>query len=97
MVISDISSSISFSLKINQSSFFKQNIAILVFISGLTASDIGFLPVKYQSMAVGVIGAAALIVKIIPENYRVKIAEGLIREEYEIPKESLDERDEDYV
>jgi len=71
--------------------------AILVFISGLTASDIGFLPVKYQSIAVGVIGACALIVKIIPENYRVKIAECLIREEYEIPKESLDERDEDYV
>ena len=56
--------------------------AILVLISGLTANDISFLPVKYQSIAVGVIGAAALIVKIIPENYRVKIAENLIREEY---------------
>ena len=65
--------------------------AILVFISGLTASDISFLPVKYQSIAVGVIGAAALIVKLIPENYRVKIAEGLIREEYDNPG------DEDYV
>ena len=68
--------------------------AILVLISGLTASDISFLPVRYRSIAVGVIGAAALIVKIIPENYRVKIAEGLIREEYE---ESLDEREDDYV
>lgn len=65
--------------------------AVLVLISGLTASDISFLPVKYQSIAVGVIGAAALIVKIIPENYRVKIAEGLIREEYDSPGE------EDYV
>ena len=59
--------------------------AILVLISGLTANDISFLPVKYQSIAVGVIGAAALIVKIIPENYRVKIAECIIREEYDSP------------
>lgn len=59
--------------------------AILVFISGLTANDVSFLPAKYQSIAVGVIGAAALIVKIIPENYRVKIAENLIREQYDSP------------
>ena len=56
--------------------------AIIVFISGLTANDISFLPVKYQSMAVGIIGACALIVKILPENYRVKIAEELIHDEY---------------
>ena len=68
--------------------------AILVLISGLTANDISFLPVKYQSIAVGVIGAAALIVKIIPENYRVKIAEELIRDEYNVPKESVED---DYV
>ena len=59
--------------------------AILVFISGLTANDISFLPVKYQSIAVGIIGAAALIVKIIPENYRVKIAECLVRDEFNLP------------
>ena len=57
--------------------------AVIVFISGLTANDVSFLPEKYQSIAVGVIGACALVVKILPENYRVKIAEGLIREEYE--------------
>ena len=57
--------------------------AVLVFISGLTANDISFLPVELQAKAVGVIGACALIVKIFPENYRVYIAENLIRNEYE--------------
>ena len=71
--------------------------AILVLISGLTANDISFLPTKYQSIAVGLIGAAALIVKIIPENYRVKIAEGLIREEYDSPNTHEGPGDDDYV
>jgi len=57
--------------------------ALLVFISGLTANDIGFLPVKYQSIAVGIIGACALLVKIIPENYRVTRAEDIVKAEYE--------------
>ncbi|MBQ2652615.1 MAG: hypothetical protein IJF83_03590 [Methanobrevibacter sp.] len=56
--------------------------AVLVFISGLTANDISFLPARYQSIAVGIIGASALIVKLLPENYRVYIAEELIHEEY---------------
>lgn len=55
--------------------------ALLVFISGLTANDFGFLPEKYQSIAVGIIGACALLVKIIPENYRVYCAETMVREE----------------
>ena len=55
--------------------------AVLVFISGLTANDISFLPVKYQSIAVGIIGASALIVKILPENYRVYVAEQLVEAE----------------
>ena len=57
--------------------------ALLVFISGLTANDIGFLPAKYQSIAVGIIGACALLVKIIPENYRVTRAEDIVKAEYE--------------
>ena len=57
--------------------------AILVFISGLTANDINFLPVRYQSIAVGIIGACALLVKIIPENYRVTRAEDIVKAEYE--------------
>ena len=55
--------------------------AILVFISGLTANDINFLPTEYQSIAIGVIGACALIAKIFPENYRVKVAENTVRNE----------------
>ena len=57
--------------------------ALIVFISGLTANDISFLPVELQAKAVGVIGACAIIVKLIPENYRVFIAETLVRNEYE--------------
>ena len=57
--------------------------ALLVFISGLTANDISFLPIKYQSVAVGIIGACALLVKIIPENYRVTRAEDIVKAEYE--------------
>ena len=57
--------------------------AILVFISGLTANDLSFLPVKYQSIAVGIIGACALLVKLIPENYRVTRAEDIVKAEYE--------------
>ena len=55
--------------------------ALIVFVSGLTASDISFLPAKYQSFAVGVIGACALLVKIFPENFRVKVAENTARKE----------------
>ena len=53
------------------------------YISGLTANDISFLPIKYQSIAVGIIGACALLVKIIPENYRVTRAEDIVKAEYE--------------
>lgn len=66
--------------------------ALLVFISGLTANDIGFLPTEYQSVAVGIIGACALLVKIIPENYSVTRAEAIVEAGYE--EESLDEVDD---
>lgn len=68
--------------------------AVLVFISGLTANDISFLPVKYQSIAVGVIGASALLVKLAPENYRVYVAEKLVEQDYSnsdnIPKNAIE-------
>ena len=68
--------------------------AVLVFISGLTASDLTFLPVAYQSTAVGIIGACALLVKIFPENYRVTRAEDIVKAEYseseDIPKNALE-------
>lgn len=67
--------------------------ALLVFISGLTANDISFLPAKYQSVAVGIIGASALLVKLFPENYRVYVAETLVKQEFsnseDIPKNAL--------
>ena len=69
--------------------------AILVLISGLTANVISFLPTQYHSIAVAIIGAAAFIVKIIPENYRVKIAENLVRDEYNNSDEYLAGDDED--
>ena len=69
--------------------------ALLVFISGLTANDISFLPIEYQSVAVGIIGACALLVKIIPENHRVTRAEDIVKAEYEVPKEEcIEEVDE---
>jgi len=55
--------------------------AVITFIAGLTINDLNFLPPKYQSIAIGIIGACALIIKIFPENYRVKIAETLILQE----------------
>lgn len=67
--------------------------AVLVFISGLTVNDVSFLPNEYQSVAVGVIGACALIVKILPENYRVTRAEDIVKAEYsntDVPKNVLE-------
>ena len=55
--------------------------AILTLIAGLTIDDISFIPVEYQNIAIAIIGACALIIKILPENYRVKIAELLITQE----------------
>ncbi len=57
--------------------------ALITFISGLTINDLNFLPVEYQAKAIGIIGACALIIKIFPENYRVKIAELLIQTQQE--------------
>ena len=69
--------------------------AVLIFISGLTANDISFLPVKYQSIAVGIIGASAVLVKLIPENYRVTRAEDMAKaeliNEFEIPESAYEE------
>ena len=69
--------------------------AVLIFISGLTANDISFLPTKYQSIAVGIIGASAVLVKLIPENYRVTRAEDIAKaeliNEFEIPESAYEE------
>ena len=52
--------------------------AIITIVAGLTIDDLTFLPHEYQNIAIAIIGACALIIKIFPENYRVKIAETLI-------------------
>ena len=69
-------------------------LAVLVFISGLTINDISFLPPKYQELALGVIGACALIVKLVPENMRVERAEQIVHKEYQQPKEDLEDINE---
>lgn len=69
--------------------------AVLVFISGLTANDLSFLPARYQSFAVGIIGASALLVKLFPENYRVTRAEDIVKAEYNEPKEECLEEVDD--
>ena len=69
--------------------------ALIVFISGLTANDISFLPAKYQSIAVGIIGACALLVKIFPENFRVKVAENTARKEAIPTGEFIQKEDEE--
>ena len=70
--------------------------AVIVFISSLTANDISFLPTRYKTIAVGVIGACALIVKIIPENFRVTRAEDIIKAEQsqEAPDNALQHYDD---
>ena len=52
-------------------------IAIIVFMSGLTVADLSFLPESLKPVIVAVIGMAGIIVKLIPENKRVGIAEVL--------------------
>ncbi len=69
--------------------------AVITLISGLTINDLSFLPVEYQAKAVGVIGACAIIIKIIPENYRVKIAELLILQDDDQPAPETSVGDED--
>ena len=67
--------------------------AIITLIAGLTINDLNFLPPQYQNIAISIIGACALIIKLIPENYRVKIAEALIKEEMSEPKEVIEDID----
>ena len=54
-------------------------IAIIVGISAISVTDLSFLPEDYKTYAVAIIAIAGIIVKIIPENYRVSVAEDLVR------------------
>lgn len=68
--------------------------AAIVFLSGLTAEDISFLPPELQAKLVGIIGACAILVKILPENYRVYVAEKRVEAENnavnDVPKNALE-------
>ena len=68
--------------------------AVLVFVSGLTINDVSFLPPRYQEIAVGIIGASALIIKLIPENMRVERAENIVHNEYNETNESMEAENE---
>ncbi len=67
--------------------------AIITIVAGLTIDDLTFLPAEYQNIAIAIIGACALIIKIFPENYRVKIAESLILNEFNTPKTEIEDID----
>ena len=56
-------------------------IAIIVAISAISITDLTFLPENLKTYAIAIIGICGILVKIIPENYRVKVAEELIRHE----------------
>ena len=56
-------------------------IAIIVGISAISITDLTFLPENLKTYAIAIIGICGILVKIIPENYRVKVAEELIRHE----------------
>lgn len=56
-------------------------IAIIVIIAGININDLSFLPQNVQNYLITLIGVCAVLVKIIPTNYRVKIAENTAREE----------------
>ena len=56
-------------------------IAIIVAISAISITDLTFLPENLKTYAIAIIGICGILVKIIPENYRVKVAEELVRHE----------------
>lgn len=50
-------------------------IAIIVGISAINIADLSFLPENIKVYLVSLIGICGILVKILPENYRVKVAE----------------------
>ena len=50
-------------------------IAVIIAISGLSISDYSFLPENVQGYLITLIGICGVLAKMIPTEYRVKIAE----------------------
>ncbi len=56
-------------------------IALIVGISAINVADLSFLPENVKVYVVGLIGICGILVKIIPDNYRVKVAEKIVKED----------------
>lgn len=56
-------------------------IAIIVGISAISITDLTFLPENLKTYVIAIIGICGILVKIIPENYRVQVAEEMVRHE----------------
>ena len=56
-------------------------IAVIVGISAINVADLSFLPENVKVYVVGLIAICGILVKIIPENHRVNIAEKLVEED----------------
>ena len=56
-------------------------IALIVGISAINVADLSFLPENVKVYAVALIAICGILVKIIPDNYRVKVAEKIVKED----------------
>ena len=56
-------------------------IALIVGISAINVADLSFLPENVKVYVVGLIAICGILVKIIPDNYRVKVAEKIVKED----------------
>ncbi len=78
-------------------------IAIIVGISAINIADLSFLPENIKVYVVGLIAICGILVKIIPENYRVNRAEEIVKEDLNdtvilnIDSESIVSQLQDYV
>jgi hypothetical protein len=78
-------------------------IAIIVGISAINIADLSFLPENIKVYVVGLIAICGILVKIIPENYRVNRAEEIVKEDLKdkviinVDSESIVSQLQDYV
>lgn len=78
-------------------------IALIVGISAINVADLSFLPENVKVYVVGLIAICGILVKIFPENYRVKKAEDIVKDDLKdtvvlnIDSECIIEQLKDYV
>lgn len=56
-------------------------ITLIIAISAINIADLSFLPEDVKIYVVGLISVCGILVKIIPENYRVKRAEDIVKDD----------------